>query len=56
MTFENVLQRIVDSTLIDCDRNKNHRIELPVTRTANGVSVTVPELDIYTMVVVELER
>ena len=31
-------------------------IELPVTRTANGVSITVPELDIHTMVVVELER
>ncbi len=31
-------------------------IELPVTRTANGVSATVPQLDIHTMAVVELEQ
>ncbi len=31
-------------------------IELPVTRTKNGTSITVPQLDIHTMAVVELER
>jgi hypothetical protein len=31
-------------------------IELPVTRTPNGIAVTVPKLDIHTMAVVELEQ
>ena len=30
-------------------------IELPLNRTANGVIITVPQLDIHTMAVVELE-
>ncbi len=30
-------------------------IELPLNRTANGVTITVPQLDIHTMAVVELE-
>ena len=31
-------------------------IDLPVTRTPNGIAVTVPQLDIHTMAVVELEE
>ena len=31
-------------------------IELPVTRTSHGITVTVPQLDLHTMAVVELEE
>lgn len=31
-------------------------IELPLNRTANGITVTVPQLDIHTLVVIELEH